>query len=84
MPIQGRTIPSAKCVKYIAPKIFEPSKRKKRSVHDATVGLKWVSDISVAAFTADHFEQFVRLWSLLADVYLTPDTEYSIFLSYAL
>jgi hypothetical protein len=45
----------------IAPKIFEASKRKKRSVHDAIDNNRWVADFSVTNFTVEHMPQLVAL-----------------------
>ena len=60
------------------PLIFKASKRKNRTVQDALADNNWISDIAMDAFTADHMEQYVRLWELLSDIQLHPDTEDSI------
>jgi hypothetical protein len=56
----------------IAPQIFEVSKRKEASVHDALSDSKWITDISVEKFSVEHITQFVNL---LQDITLTPGTE---------
>jgi hypothetical protein len=61
--------------KDLAPLIFKASKRKNRTVQDALAENNWISDIAVDAFSVEHIEQYVRLWDLLADIQLRPDTE---------
>jgi mannosylglycoprotein endo-beta-mannosidase len=54
--------------KDLAPLVFKASKRKNRTVHDALTDNNWIADIAVDAFTADHMEQYVRLWELLSGI----------------
>jgi hypothetical protein len=61
--------------KDLAPLIFSASKRKNRTVRDALDNQNWVADIAVQAFTVDHMEQYIRLWELVSNVNLTPETD---------
>jgi mannosylglycoprotein endo-beta-mannosidase len=61
--------------KDLAPLIFKASRRKNRTVRDALHDHNWVSDIAIDDFTVEHMEQYVRLWDLLSDVQLLPDSE---------
>jgi hypothetical protein len=60
--------------KLIAPLIYEASKRKKRTVHDALVNNTWIVEVAIEGFTIDHMSQFITLWTLLQDVILLPGT----------
>jgi hypothetical protein len=64
--------------KILAPLIFKASRRKNRTVYDALEGQNWVADINVDSFTAEHLEQYVRLWDILSVVQLSPGTSDSI------
>jgi hypothetical protein len=64
--------------KLIDPKIFKAFKRKNRTVNDAMLGQKWISDINVNNFTLEHIEQFIHLWGLILDIQLSPGIDDSI------
>jgi hypothetical protein len=64
--------------KDLALLIFKASRRKNRTVQEALADHNWVSDIVVDTFSVEHLEQYVRLWNLLAEVQLDPDSEDSI------
>jgi hypothetical protein len=64
----------ARSTKLVAPLIYEASKRKKRTVHDALANNRSIADVSVANFSVEHMTQFITLWGMLQDVVLLPGT----------
>jgi hypothetical protein len=68
--IQGRR------PKDIAPTLFQASRKKKRSVHDALSNNTWIHDLSFnGRLTNDLLDAFVELWSLVQAVHLQPQQE---------
>ena len=62
----------------IAPDLYEVSRRKMRCVRDALTDHKWITDLNIANFTADHIAQYDHLSGLIQDITLAPGTEDSI------
>jgi hypothetical protein len=60
--------------KLVVPLIYEVSKRKKRTVHDALANNRWIADVAVTSFTVEHMTEFITLWDMLQNVALLPGT----------
>jgi hypothetical protein len=68
--IQGRR------PKDIAPSLFQASRKKKRSVHDALSNNTWIRDLSFnGRLTNELLDAFVERWSLVQAVHLQPQQE---------
>lgn len=50
------------------------SRAKKRTVHEAITGRKWISDIR-GALTVEVLTEYLGLWDILSDVMLQPELE---------
>jgi hypothetical protein len=60
--------------RLLAPKLFAASKRKKRVVFDAIPNHKWISDLRMENFSAEHIAEFIHLRDLLQEVHLLPES----------
>jgi hypothetical protein len=62
--------------KDIAPLLFQISRKKKHSVHEALTSNTWIHDIDINnGINSEHLASFVLLWNMIQHVQLHPDQE---------